>query len=64
VFAPLLPGGDFWDLAFLETSLKTLSETSDAFILNNMIVSAYAWDLDRSLNWGGGGAKIWQHVKA
>ena len=64
VFAPLLPGGDFWDLAFLETALKTLSETSDAFILNNMILSAYAWDFDRSLNWGAGGAKIWQHVKA
>jgi hypothetical protein len=52
VFAPLLPGGDFWDLAFLETALKTLSETSDTFILNNMVLSAYAWDFDRSLELG------------
>ena len=64
VFAPLLPGGDYWDLAFLEAALKTLSETSDSFILNNVVLSAYAWDFGRSLNWGAGGPKAWQQVKA
>jgi hypothetical protein len=64
VFAPLLPGGDYWDLAFLEIALKVLSDSASSFLINNTALSAFAWDFGHSLNWGAGGSKAWQEVKA
>ncbi len=64
VFAPLLPGGDYWDLAFLESSLKTLADSANAFMINNTALSAFAWDFGHPLDWGAGGSTAWRDVKA
>jgi hypothetical protein len=44
--------------------LKILADASNSFILNNTALSAFTWDFNRSLNWGAGGSKVWQEVKA
>lgn len=64
VFSPLVPAGDYWDAAFLESALKTLKQTAPSLLLNNMVLSAFAWDHNRPLNWGAGGSKVWKDVKA
>ncbi len=64
VLAPLLPGGDYWDLAFLEGALKTLADSADSLVINNTTLSAYSWDFGHSLNWGVGGPLAWREVKA
>jgi hypothetical protein len=64
VFAPLQPGGDYWDLAFLESSLKVLADSADSLLVNNTALSAFAWDFGHSLNWGAGGPSAWRAVKA
>ncbi len=63
VFSPLLPGGDYWDLAFLEDSLRVFVEQADDQIINQMMLSSFAWHMGRSLNWGAGGQTVWQEVK-
>lgn len=63
IFSPLVPGGDYWDTAFLQEALQILSKSADPFIINNMIMSAYAWDFDKSLDWGKGGQKVWKNTR-
>jgi len=63
VFSPLVPGGDYWDLAFLENALKILAKSAPALVVNKMALSAYAWDWERPLDWGAGGSKQWPDVK-
>jgi len=62
VFSPLFPGGDYWDLAFLEKSLESLAHT-DPQIKNNLVLSAFGWDWGRSIEWGSGGKNKWQKTK-
>ena len=64
VYAPLTQGGDYWDLSFLEASLKQLAEESSSFLINNLTFSAYAWDQGKSLDWGAGASRTWKDVKA
>ena len=63
VFSPLSPGGDYWDLAFLEESLKGLASHSNPKINNNLILSAFGWDWGHSIEWGSGGKKKWPEAK-
>ncbi len=63
VFSPLLPGGDYWDLAFLEESLKGLASLGTSHIKNNLILSAFGWDWGHSIEWGSGGKKKWPDTK-
>jgi hypothetical protein len=63
VFSPLLPGGDYWDLAFLEESLKGLASLGTPHIKNNLILSAFGWDWGHSIEWGSGGKKKWPDTK-
>ncbi|MDK2981470.1 MAG: hypothetical protein PWQ55_1817 [Chloroflexota bacterium] len=64
VYAPLAQGGDYWDLSFLEASLKQLEAEAPSYLINNLTLSAYAWDQGRSIDWGAGGSKVWKDVKA
>ena len=64
VYAPLMQGGDYWDLSFLEASLKQLADESSSFLINNLSFSAYAWDQGKSIDWGAGASKVWKGVKA
>ena len=63
VFSPLFPGGDYWDLAFLEESLKGLAVYAAPHIQNNVVLSAYGWKWGRSIEWGAGGKKKWPEGK-
>ncbi len=63
IFSPLLPGGDYWDLAFLEESFERLASHSEPHIKNNLILSAFGWDWGHSIEWGSGGKKKWPKTK-
>ena len=62
VFSPLFPGGDYWDLAFIEKSLQSLAHSTPQ-IKNNLVLSAYGWDWGRSIEWGSGGKNKWPKTK-
>lgn len=59
VFPPLQPGGDYWDTAFLRTALQSLLRRNQNRLLDQLVLSAYAWTGERSLNWGAGGPERW-----
>ena len=63
VFPLLTPGGDYWDLAFLKTALLKLKKEAPLTVQNNFVLSAAAWDWDKSLDWGAGGQTSWPNVK-
>jgi len=59
VFPPLEPGGDYWDTAFLFAALQGLQRRGQQDLLNQLVLSAYAWSGNRSPNWGAGGPERW-----
>jgi hypothetical protein len=63
IFSPLFPGGDYWDLAFLEESLEGLASLAASLINNNLILSAFGWDWGHSIEWGSGGKTKWPESK-
>lgn len=63
VFPPLLPGGDYWDLAFLGTTLRSLKRRQPEGWLDKFALAAYAGSGDRPLNWGSGGVQRWPGVR-
>lgn len=63
VFPPLEPGGDYWDTAFLFGALQGIQRRGNAELLNQLILSAYAWSGNRSPNWGAGGPERWPRTR-
>ncbi len=63
VFPPLEPGGNYWDTAFLRSSIKSLIRREQNQILENLVLSAYAFTHHHDLNWGKGGPEIWPQSK-
>jgi hypothetical protein len=63
VFPALEPGGNFWDTAFLRAALQGIKSRGYTRLLQNMVIGAYAWPGDKTLNWGAGGPKAWPGVK-
>jgi hypothetical protein len=63
VFPPLEPGGDYWDTAFLYSALQGLQRRGQQDILNQLVLSAYAWSGNRSPNWGAGGPERWPQTR-
>jgi len=59
VFPPLEPGGDYWDTAFLKTSLQAIMRRGEQKIIDNLIVGAYASARQRPITWGRGGPQRW-----
>lgn len=59
VFPPLEPGGDYWDTAFLHAALLSLKRRKQNRVLDKLVLSAYAYTGERSLNWGAGGPERW-----
>ncbi len=59
VFPPLEPGGDYWDLAFLEGALLALQRRGNQRLLRELHLSLYAWTYGRPLDWGAGGPQRW-----
>ncbi len=63
VFPPLEPGGDYWDTAFLYSALQGLHRRGEQDLLDQLVLSAYAWSSNRSPNWGAGGPERWPTTK-
>jgi hypothetical protein len=59
IFPPLEPGGDYWDTSFLRASLRGLVRRGHGELANILVLSAYAWTGNLSLNWGAGGPERW-----
>lgn len=59
VLPPLEPGGNYWDTAFLQTTLQSLQRRKQYALLEKLVISAYAWTWDKPLNWGAGGPERW-----
>ncbi len=63
VFPPLEPGGDYWDTAFLFSALQSLQRRGLTDLLDHLVISAYAWPGNRSLEWGTGGPERWPNTR-
>lgn len=59
VFAPLEPGGDYWDTAFLQTALRGLERRGQHRLVESLGLSAFAWSSNQPLDWGAGGPERW-----
>jgi hypothetical protein len=59
VFPPLEPGGDYWDTSFLWAALRGIQRRGHAHLLESLVLSAYAWADNVSLEWGAGGPERW-----
>jgi hypothetical protein len=62
VFPPLEPGGDYWDLSFLQSALRGLQRRGQNRLLDQLALGAYAWAGNRSLEWGAGGPERWREL--
>ncbi len=63
VFPPLEPGGSYWDTAFLRSALQAIQRRKQDQILENLVLSAYAWTGGHSLDWGAGGPQAWPQAR-
>ncbi len=63
VFAPLKPGGDYWDTAFIELALIGLKRRRLESILEHLMLSSYGNTYNKSLSWGKGGPERWSSTK-
>ena len=62
-FPPLEPGGNYWDTIFLRTCLEALKQQEKHPLLQNLVLTAFAWTHDHHLNWGAGGPRYWPHAR-
>ena len=63
VFPPPEPGGSYWDLSFLRTSLQAMQRRNQKNLLNNLTLAAYSWTYEHALDWGKGGQERWSGNK-
>lgn len=63
VFPALEPGGGYWDTAFLRSALESLENHSENQILDHLMLAAYGWTRNQSLNWGAGGPQRWPDAR-
>ncbi len=59
VFSALRPGGDYWDLSFLQTALELLVSRDKGALLESIVVGMHNHAFDRPLSWGDGGHRRW-----
>lgn len=63
MLAPLEPGGDYWDTAFLHSTLKGIARRGQRDLLENLVIPAYAQTHGRPLDWGAGGPSRWPDAR-
>ena len=65
--APMLPalepGGSFWDTAFLRLTLQSLERRKKDELLESLVLTAYGYTYNHSLDWGLGGPERWPDVR-
>ncbi|MGA9532955.1 MAG: hypothetical protein WBR18_09590 [Anaerolineales bacterium] len=59
MLAPLQPGGDYWDTAFLRSALKGIARRGQRDLLESLVVTAHAQTQGQVLDWGAGGPSRW-----
>ncbi len=63
IFPPLEPGGDYWDLSFLQSSLQSLQRRGRFRLLERLGLGAISWVGRKPIEWGKGGPACWPDVK-
>jgi hypothetical protein len=63
VLPPLEPGGDYWDTAFLRSTLQALVDCKENIVLENLVLSAYANAKNLPIDWGAGGPERWPSTR-
>lgn len=63
ISAPLFPGGDYWDIAFLELFFEGLKKRQVQEIIDKIALASYGFTFNKSLAWGEGGPERWPGVK-
>ena len=63
LFPALEPGGNFWDTAFLTLALTSLARRNRVELLDNLVLTAYAYTQNKTLNWGAGGPERWSDAR-
>ena len=63
IMAPLKPGGDYWDCAFMELALSGLKQRKLHHVLDALILSSYGYTYQKPLSWGEGGPERWPGSK-
>ena len=63
ILAPMMPGGDYWDLAFLEMVLSRLKNRKMDDLLDSLTLSSYGYTFHKPLSWGEGGPERWPGSK-
>ena len=63
LFPALSPGGDYWDLVFLQNALRGLKKRNRVEILDQMVFGAYALSGGKPLTWGWGGPAAWPNAR-
>jgi hypothetical protein len=63
IFPPLEPGGDYWDTAFLKGALEGIKRRGYSYLLDRLVIGAYAYCGNRSINWGSGGPERWPEAR-
>jgi hypothetical protein len=63
VFPALRPGGEYWDLSFLQRSLELLASKVEGSVVQNIAVGMHNHGFDRPLSWGEGGRARWEMAR-
>jgi hypothetical protein len=63
LLAPLQPGGDYWDTAFLRSALRGIARRGQRDLLESLVIAAHAETYGRPLDWGAGGPRHWPDAR-
>ncbi|MFP3854551.1 MAG: hypothetical protein ACLFWD_09690 [Anaerolineales bacterium] len=63
ILPPLEPGGDYWDTAFLNSTLKALARRGQQSLLDALTLTAYTWTKGKDIDWGKGGPEAWPQAR-
>jgi hypothetical protein len=63
ILPPLEPGGDFWDLSFVQRLLTIMERRHQHAVIDSLHLSAYAWTHGHPLDWGMGGPLAWPEAR-
>jgi hypothetical protein len=63
IYPPLEPGGDYWDIAFLKSSLRGIKRRGYKYLLDKLVIGAVARTRGNPLNWGAGGPERWPKAR-
>ncbi len=63
LFAPLAPGGAYWDLSFFKAAMTILAARAQPALIEQMGICVHNYAFNRPLTWGKGGAARWPEAR-